>query len=303
MPGIVALTGATGFIGYEIMRDLVSKGYQVRALTRKPREDGKSIDWVLGDLNSKAALQQLVEGVDAVVHCAGSVRGSSLEDFVQTNVDGTSNLVKAAEQQAKKPRFLLISSLAAREPELSWYAKSKLMAEQSVVKYSSTNQWVIFRPTAVYGQGDKELKPVFNATRYGVLPLVGENTNKISLLHVDDLVAAIQIWLSMNIPANGIYELHDGNVGGYSYQSIAAITQEVWKRPVRCITIPLPIVSLVAQTNLTLAKLFHYSPMLTPEKVKELQHPNWLCDNSALFKAMPDWKPKVSLREALPQLF
>lgn len=303
MPEMVALTGATGFIGREILCSLVGNGYHVRALTRKPREDEKRIHWVFGDLNNKTALHQLVEGVDAVIHCAGSVRGSSLEDFVRTNVDGTSNLVQAAEHQAIKPRFLLVSSLAAREPELSWYAKSKQMAEQFVVNYSASSQWIIFRPTAVYGQGDKELKPVFNATRHGLLPLIGETSNKISLLHVDDFVAAIQCWLTMSVPVNGIYELDDGNEGGYSYESIAAITQEVWGRPVRCIKVPISVVSLVAKINLTLAKLFHYAPMLTPEKVKELQHSNWLCDNSPLLNAMPGWKPKNSLRRALPQLF
>ncbi|MDH5552815.1 MAG: NAD-dependent epimerase/dehydratase family protein [Nitrosomonas sp.] len=303
MPGLVALTGATGFIGREILRNLVSNGYHVRALARKPRKDEVSIHWILGDLNNKTALHQLVEGVDAVIHCAGSVRGSSLEEFVRTNVDGTSNLVHAAEQQAIAPRFLLISSLAAREPKLSWYAKSKQMAEQYVIDYAAKDQWIVLRPTAVYGQGDKELKPVFNATRHGLLPLVGEVSNKISLLHVDDFVAAIQCWLSMRVPASGVYELDDGNVGGYSYESIAAITQEVWGRSVRCIKVPISLVRLVAQTNLTLAKLFHYSPMLTPKKVKELEHSNWLCDNTPLLKAMPGWEPKISLREALPQLF
>ena len=303
MPGLVALTGATGFIGQEILDNLVRNGYKVHALTRRPRKDEASIDWVNGDLSDKTALHQLVEGVDAVIHCAGSVRGSSLEDFVQTNVDGTKNLVLAAEQQIKKPRFLLISSLAARESELSWYAKSKRMAEQPVVNYLASDQWMIFRPTAVYGKGDKELKPVFNATRRGILPLVGKTSNKISLLHVNDLVAAIECWLAMSVPASGIYELDDGNAGGYSYESIAAITQEVWGRPVRCIKVPLSVVKLVAQVNLALAKLFHYSPMLTPKKVKELEHSNWLCDNTPLLKAMPGWKPKISLREALSQLF
>lgn len=303
MPEMVALTGATGFIGREILRKLVGNGYHVRALTRKPRKVEKYIHWVLGDLNNKAALHQLVDGADAVIHCAGSVRGSSFENFVNTNVDGTSNLVQAAEHQTIKPRFLLISSLAAREPDLSWYSKSKQMAEQCVINYSANSQWVIFRPTAVYGQGDKELKPVFNATRHGLLPVVGETSNKISLLHVDDFVAAIHCWLSMSVPISGIYELDDGNEGGYSYESIAAITQEVWGRPVRCIKVPISVVSLVAKINLMLAKIFHYAPMLTPEKVKELQHSNWLCDNSPLLNAMPGWKPNNNLRSALPQLF
>ncbi|MDP1557304.1 MAG: NAD(P)-dependent oxidoreductase [Nitrosomonas sp.] len=302
MPGIIALTGATGFIGRAILDNLIKNGYKVRALTRSPRNDQESIQWINGDLNNQSALLELVHGADSVIHCAGSVRGNSLKAFINTNVTGTSNLVQAATLQKVKPRFLLISSLAAREPQLSWYAESKLMAEQSVVYYPD-GQWTIFRPTAVYGAGDKELKPVFSATRHGLLPVVGSPSNNFSLLHIDDLVAAIQCWLSAITPSNGIYELDDGNPEGYSYQSIATITQEIWGHSVRCITIPTSLVHLIAYANLWLAMIFDYAPMLTPGKVRELQHPNWLCNNKPLIEALPGWQPHITLRNALPLLF
>ena len=163
-------------------------------------------------------------------------------------------------------------------------------------------QWTAFRPTAVYGPGDKEIKPIFNATRYGFLPVVGKSTNYFSLLHIDDFVAAIQCWLEINTTTNGIFELDDGKPGGYSYQSLAAIAQEVWQRPVRCFSIPITLVRLVANTNLWLSRLLHYAPMLTPGKARELQHPNWLCDNKPLMHALPSWHPSVNLRDALPQI-
>lgn len=302
MPGIIALTGATGFIGSEILSGLVKNGYKIRALTRRPRINEESIQWIHGDLNNKTALLELVQDVDVVIHCAGSVRGSSLKAFVRTNVDGTSNLIQAAALQKIKPRFLLISSLAARESGLSWYAQSKFMAEQAVACYPG-KQWTIFRPTAVYGAGDKELKPVFSATRHGILPVVGSPLNNFSLLHVDDLVAAIQYWLSTKAFSNGIYEIDDGNPGGYSYQSIATITGEIWGNSVSCVTLPTSFVRLIAHLNLWLANIFQYAPMLTPGKVRELHHPNWLCDNRPLIKALPGWQPRITLRDALPLLF
>jgi nucleoside-diphosphate-sugar epimerase len=203
-------------------------------------------------------------------------------------------------QQTTPPRFLLISSLAARHPELSWYATSKRMAELLVLNRSPEMPGTIFRPTAVYGPGDKEMKPLFKATRRGVLPMVGRPTMRFGLLHVSDLVAAVLCWLSTPLPVHGLYELDDGMPGGYDSESVAAIAQEVWGRPVHCIFLPGSLVSLVATINLWSARLLHYSPMLTPGKVRELQHPDWVCDITPLTRALPDWQPCVHLRDALP---
>ncbi|MEO8768154.1 MAG: NAD(P)-dependent oxidoreductase [Nitrosospira sp.] len=297
----VAVTGATGFIGSMLLRSLIKGGWKVRALTRSPRLDDEFTQWIEGDLDNLSALRNLVKDVSAVVHCAGRVRGSSLEDFVHSNVEGTGNLVRASMQQASPPRFLLISSLAARHPELSWYATSKRMAEQLVIDHSHIMPCAVFRPTAVYGPGDKEMSPLFRVTRRGILPMVGSPAMRFGLLHVSDLVAAILCWLSTQVPVHGIYELDDGKPGGYDSQSVAAIAQEVWKRPVYCIFLPIPLVSLIANINLWSARLLHYSPMLTPGKVRELQHSNWVCDITPLTQALPDWQPRICLRNALPQ--
>jgi nucleoside-diphosphate-sugar epimerase len=246
-------------------------------------------------------LQSLIKGVSAVVHCAGVVRGSSLKEFTHTNVDGTNNLVRISLQQIPPPKFLLISSLAAREPSLSWYAKSKYLAEQIVADNSGIMPWTIFRPTAVYGPGDKELSPLLRITRYGVLPMVGSKTARYSLIHVSDLVSAILCWLVTIDQVRGVYELDDGKPGGYDCHSLVSIAQEVWGRPVRCIFIPVTLVSLFADINLWLAVLLRYAPMLTPGKVREIRHPNWVCDIAPLFLVLPSWQPCVRLRDALPK--
>ncbi len=257
----VAVTGATGFIGRVLLQSLIKEGWKVKALTRRPRADDEFTQWIEGDLDNHHALRSLVTGVSAVVHCAGQVRGSSLKDFVHTNVDGTDNLVRASIEQSSPPRFLLISSLAARQPELSWYAASKRMAEQLISDHSQRMPYAVFRPTAVYGPGDKEMSPLFRATRIGLLPMVGQSRMRFGLLHVNDLVAAIICWLSTKNPVQGVYELDD-----------------LWS-----------------------ARLLRYSPMLTPGKVRELQHPNWVCDITPLTHALPGWRPSVQLRDALPQ--
>ncbi len=300
MPKLVAVTGATGFIGHALIDRLVENGWTIRALTRKPQTGNDNIQWIHGDLADTSALHQLVKDADAVIHCAGSVRGRSYKEFERTNVDGTNNLLCAINDQNITPRFLLVSSLAARQPELSWYAKSKYMAEQPIV--SSHLPWAVLRPTAVYGPGDKELKPLFQAMYRGLLPVVGKLENRFGLLHVADLVEAIQLWLTADKPINGIFEIDDGLPGGYSFNTLVELAQQVWQKPVRCITIPSTLMKSIAVLNLGLSCIFRYSPMLTPGKVNELQHHNWLCNNAPLIQALPTWQPRIRLHESLSQV-
>lgn len=303
MPKLVAVTGATGFIGSVLVQELIREGWSVRALTRTDRPClKKEIQWIHGDLDNLSALDQLVKDATAVIHCAASVRGSSLEDFSQVNIKGTENILSVLPNRKPYPRFLLVSSLAARQPDLSWYARSKYLSEQKLIKFSNELQWLILRPTAVYGPGDKELKPLFSAMHRGFLPVVGNINNRVGLLHVFDLVAAILAWLAAEKNVSGIFELDDGIPHGYSYQQLANLAEQRWKRPVRCVTIPNRLIRCIAYSNLMLSRIFRYSPMLTPGKVNELQHSNWVCDNAPLMQALPAWKPKIRLQDVLTEM-
>ena len=300
---LVAITGATGFIGNVLIRKLLQDGWTVRALTRLSRSsDSRYLQWITGDLDNLGSLDQLVSDAGYVIHCAATVRGSSFQEFAHINIQGTKNLLCAISEQKENPRFLLISSLAARQPELSWYARSKYLSEQQLYLCSNKLQWTVFRPTAVYGPGDRELKPLFQAMYRGLLPVIGRIHNRFGLIHVYDLVAAIQMWLASDKPAPGIFELDDGTPGGYSYQSLANLAQQVWKRPVHCVAIPHLLIRSIALSNLLFARLFHYSPMLTPGKVNELEHSDWICDNTLLAGALPAWQPKILLQDVLSEL-
>ncbi len=118
MPATVALTGATGFSGATVARQLAAAGWRVRALVRPAslarRPPGLEAEWLAGDLADTDSLHRLTRGATAVVHCAGAVRGAVRADFDRVNVDGTARLVQAAAAEPAPPRFLLVSSLAAR---------------------------------------------------------------------------------------------------------------------------------------------------------------------------------------------
>ena len=129
MKAPVAVTGASGFVGRAVVRRLLETGWPVRVLVRRRPADLEGAVPVHGSLEDEAALQHLVEGASAVVHCAGLVAAPSAAAFAQVNVLGSARLFAAAAGTATRPRILLVSSLAAREPRLSAYAHSKRAAE------------------------------------------------------------------------------------------------------------------------------------------------------------------------------
>ncbi|MDT8406625.1 MAG: NAD-dependent epimerase/dehydratase family protein [Methylococcales bacterium] len=270
MTRTVAVTGATGFIGSALLPRLTAAGWQVRALTRRPQPARAGVFWVQGALDDRAALATLVDNTEAVVHLAGAVRGADAKAFQAVNVQGTGNLIDVCQQQ----RFLLVSSLAAREPALSWYADSKHRAEQ--VLATSALAWTILRPTAVYGPGDQELKPLLALTRKGWLPLISTPDARLGLIHVADVVSAMLAWLERGEHSPGqTLELDDGRPGGYTHQTLAALLSEFWRRPVRVLAVPAWPLRGIAWANVALARLFHYAPMLSPGKVNELRHADW----------------------------
>jgi len=298
----VALTGATGFIGRRLLARLVSDGVHVSALARHvPAEpEDPHVRWVNGSLDDPTALERLVDGTEAIIHCAGAVRGADHATFHRINVEGSGRLFEVAQRQ-QCARLLLMSSLAARHPELSWYAASKRQAEQRVAS-SARPAVTVFRPTAVYGPGDRELQPLFEMLMRGWLPMTGPREARLSFLHVDDLVAAVMAWLRHSpagAPADGgPFELHDGYPGGYTWPHIAAIGAAVRGAPVRRLPIPAGILHGMALANLMLARGLHRSPMLTPGKFRELRHHDWTCHNDAFTRAT-GWVPQITLEQAL----
>lgn len=236
----------------------------------------------------------MLAGSTAAIHCAGAVRGRTLADFEPTNVLGSQYLVEAIKASDSAPRLLALSSLAAREPQLSPYAASKLAGERAVTASGDTVAWTILRPPAVYGPGDRELLPLFRLMARGIAPLPGRTTDRVSMLHIDDLTTAVLRWLAADSPPRRIFTLSDPTDAGYSWSDIVRIAGIVCGRRVRSIRVPSVVLDGIAGVNWAAAALLRYSPMLTPAKVRELRHPDWTCDWRELGAAL-GWQPKVDL--------
>lgn len=300
----LALTGATGFIGAALLKRLLNAGWTVRALCRSspPRcraEQGRDgLQWVPGCLEDSGSLRGLVDGATAVVHCAGAIRGTSAAQFNQVNVEGVARLVQAARELHPLPRFVLISSLAAREPQLSPYAASKRGGEDVLRSTAGGMRWTALRPPAVYGPGDRETLPLVRCMQRGWAPVLGDRTSRFSLLFVEDLADAVQHLLEMTECPPGPFEIHDGRPGGYSWGELLQTVERIIRKRIRPLRVPVAVLRTAGHVSLFAARLFGYRPMLTPGKVSELTHADWICDDAPLQTAT-GWKPTVLLADGM----
>jgi 2-alkyl-3-oxoalkanoate reductase len=297
----VALTGASGFIGRHLVERLLAEGYRVRALWRRAEapDDSPGLELCRGALESPETLAALVRDCDAVVHVAAAIRGRSQAEFDEVNVAGTQRLAEAVAQHASGARLVALSSLAAREPGLSWYSASKAAAES--VLLSCPQDWSILRPPAVYGPRDPALAPLWRGLARGWLPRLGPPAARFSLLYVDDLAEAVVRLLQHGEAVRAVLPLHDGRTGGYSWPELAEIGAAQRGGRVRILPLSRGLLGGLATLNLRTAGLRGAAPMLTPGKVRELVHADWVCDNSQIEAAL-GWSPRTTLEMRLPQL-
>lgn len=296
--GVVALTGATGFIGRHLVEHLAFEGWQIRALSRNPeagssRPGTTTIPGALEDANS---LDRLVAGADVVVHAAGAIKAADSAGFHQVNADGSARLAEACVGQPVPPRLIYVSSLAARSPELSAYAASKRAGEAAVAAQGDRLHWTILRPSVVYGPGDRATLPLFRCMKFGIVPAPNLNRARLSLIYVDDFCAAIARLL-MAPPASGAtFEVGDACEVGYSWRDIAeAAGAHLGRRPI-CLPLPKPLTMLAAVASQQFASWSGRPRVLVPGKVNEIYHPDWVCRENLLANHT-DWRPEVMIQE------
>jgi len=294
---LAAVTGVTGFIGGHLADALTRRGWRLRVLARSmPRAPGLAgppVEVVQGSLSDQKSLQGLVAGADAIIHLAGAVKGRSRADFMAANADGTAELAGAWHAFAPDARFIHLSSMAAREPELSHYAASKHAAEQRLGEIANGANWCILRPAAVYGPGDRETLRIFRAASGPIQPMLNGVDARLTVIHVSDLVRAIAA-LSESEQLAVCYEITDARNEGYSWDELArAAAAGVGRtaRPVRVPAIAIRALGLLGDV----AALGGIPGMLTSQKAREILHPDW---RSTAASQPPSnlWLPEIDLR-------
>lgn len=286
----VAVTGATGFVGQALLDQAEAEGIQIKALARKVQQARSMVDWVKGDLESKTALRHLVRGSEAVIHVAGVVNDPAL--FKSGNVTGTLNVIEACLAEGVQ-RLIHVSSLSAREPDLSAYGASKAHAEKLVM--ASGLDWTIVRPPGIYGPRDVDYFEMFRMARWGLLP-VPPKDGRSSLIHVDDLVRLLLVLVAGGAGVtHQTFEPDDGREGGWSHYELArAIGWAMGRRP-WVVHLSRTSLERAARTDRLVRRS---KARLTPDRVGYMCHPDWVVSKAA---RPPGglWQPEVPTREGL----
>ena len=300
----VVLTGGTGFIGRHLQHELLQSGHDVTVLVRPNSTNAEHVlpgaEIRRLELDDAGSLADALSTADFAVYAAGAVRGRCPADFQHANVAGAANFAAAAQQAMRHPRVVLISSLAATRPALSDYAASKRAGEEMLRRARGVD-WVILRPPAVYGPGDRELRPLFAAMRRGLVLRVGPRGQRLALLHATDLARAVGAVIAhFDRCAGNCFELDDGHPLGYGWPELVRQVRQSGRA--RYIPLPRALLVTAARMNLFIATWLDRLPMLSPGKVRELSEPSWLCNNRP-FVAATGWSPHIALHDGVAALF
>jgi len=207
---LALVTGASGFIGAQLVRTLLARGDRVRVLVRQSSNlrllEGVAVETALGDVTEPQSVAGALEGAEVVYHLAGIRRTPSSADFARVNVEGTRNVLEAASRQPRPPRVVLAGSLSATGPSsdrpltedapfrpVEPYGQSKVEAERLCVAYGDKVPYAVGRAPRVLGPGDRENLPFVKLVNRGfILELTGA-PRPLSFIDVDDVAQGFAV--------------------------------------------------------------------------------------------------------------
>lgn len=274
----VCVTGATGFVGREVVRQLRAGGHNVRVLARRPdasaarRLAGEGgVEWCRGDVLDEASLAGATEGSGAVIHLVGIISEVGRSTFENVHARGTENVVRAA-QAAGVRRFVHMSSLGTRPDARSRYHTSKWAAEEFVRR--SGLEWTIFRPSVIYGPGDQFVNVLARMSRFSpVLPVMGCGTNKLQPVPVEAVAAAFVRALSEPRAVGQTYDLVGGEV--FTFVELLDEILAVTGRRRFKLHLPMPLArALAAVLEFVYPRLLGRAPPLNRDQLLMLEEDN-----------------------------
>jgi nucleoside-diphosphate-sugar epimerase len=312
----VLVTGATGFLGGHVAEQLAARGDTVRAMVRrtsnkKHLESLRGVELFEGSVEHAGRVREAVDGVDAIVHCAGIVKARSADEFFTVNVGGTSNLVDAARKLGKRlKRFVHVSSLEATGPSsdgapvpvdqdspVTAYGRSKLAAEKVVLAAKDDIAVTLLRPGAIYGPRDGEIFEMFKSIQRGLLPLVGDGSAKGVWIYATDCAQACLRAIDADVPSGRTYFVDDG-CGALPLRAMLADAERaLGKKALVRASLPVPVFMTVARGVEAFGRLSGKAVMLTREKASMLLQ-DWICSSEATRKEL-GWEPKVPWNEGV----
>lgn len=313
----VLVTGATGFIGSHVVDTLQNANADIVCIAR-PTSDlrwlkDKNVQIVNASLDNPESLIPAVQGTNMIIHVAGLTAARNDEEFLRGNRDSTKNLLDIALKYAPNlERFLHVSSQTVTGPSASLidpvheesplnpitaYGRSKKAAEEIVRQYAEQIPITIIRPPAVYGERDTAILTFFQSVAKGIVPLIGFDEKRVSLIHGIDLARGIVESAYSPKTIGETYFISSEEF--YSWKQIAEITKNAFgKSFVLPIRVPHATVMMLAGISEIFGKFSTKPPVLNFEKGKDLIQPYWIC---SVEKAKKDfgWQQNISIEDGI----
>jgi nucleoside-diphosphate-sugar epimerase len=309
----VFVTGGTGFVGAHLVKALRARGDAVAALVRRPALAdqlgwGPEVRIVRGDLDDEAALRQGCAGADVVYHVAGKIAARNAAEFMATNRDGTANVLEAARDGGAR-RILFVSSLAVAGPTTPGYPIDETRAPRPVTDYGRSKlaaevlvramplAWTVVRPPVVYGEWDRGTLKIFQLARRGVVPVFGDGSQELSVIHAEDLARSLIAAATSPAAVGRVYfAAHPTTTT--SRDLVLAAGRAAGGRVPRIVPVPPLIARGVLWAVGTLAHMAGRATLLSADKSNEYLAPAWTCRSDALTRDT-GWRAEIELETGL----
>jgi len=292
------ITGATGFIGSHLAKDLAEKGARIKCLVRRSSSEasikflsGLGAELVYGDLTDEESLDEAVKGVGTIFHLGGGGRMDMPEEVCfRINVDGTRNLLEACLRQGGVERFIHVSTCGVMgdiqnppadetypyQPENMAYARAKTEAEKTALSYRDRLSVRVVRFPLAYGspliegdlsqiEGVTPMSMIFSAVKKGQWMYFGDGMTLIHCIHVDDIVRGVELAAEKG-KTGEVYILADEKP--VPMKTLVEFSAKALNVPAPKRHIPLPIAMTMALLMESVSKLTRRKPMLTREVVR-----------------------------------
>lgn len=319
---LVLVTGAGGFIGSNLSKELVKRGYRVRVLLREKKDEegpkdlikNNQVEVVFGDLLDKKSLKLACKGVKIIFHLAAKCCDINIKEYCpyyETNVLGTKNLVESCPKDIQ--RFVFYSSImvtkAPPNPVIIHedyagfpsgpYGRSKKEAEEYLLmKYNKEGFPVtILRPSTTYGPRDMVQYPLFKTIQKGIFFQIGSGNNLMSYVYVKNLIeATISAAFSKNTLGK-FYYISDEHP--YKFKEIVKECYNALGKNPPKFSVPFPIAYIGSAIFSFACRAFGIEPIIFPSRV------NTMVSNYAysIKKAKKDfgYAPRYGLKEAMQE--
>ncbi len=222
----IAVTGAAGFVGSHVCRELTEAGWKVRALVRSTGKAASRIGHLplelkVGDLQNPEYLESALEGVDVVVHLAAIAIEKGGQTYEKINTQVTLDLIQAA-QRTGVTRFIHMSQNGSDSKSPYRFLRSKGLAQDAVAE--SSLRWTILRPSVIFGPEDEFVNVLAKMVRLSpvLFPLPGGGKARFQPISVRDVAKAVRVALDRDETIGGIY-----GIGGPAILTLRQMTDRI----------------------------------------------------------------------------